>query len=148
VDEDAQFIAAIEASVAPGPWSADAVEKTLARANAVAWVGTAAGEVVGHVLATVAGDVGEILTVAVHPAHRRRGVARTLMGAVQADWAERGVVEAFLEVSETNAGARSLYQGLRWVAVGRRRRYYRDGTDAIVMRLEVATAPAGTSPSS
>jgi len=50
------------------------------------------------------------------------------------DWRARGGVEAFLEVRADNLGALALYRALAWEGVGRRRRYYRDGVDAVVLR--------------
>jgi [ribosomal protein S18]-alanine N-acetyltransferase len=43
----------------------------------------------------------------------------------------------FLEVATTNTGARALYRRTGLVEVGRRRRYYPDGSDAIVLRLNL-----------
>ncbi|WP_431272740.1 hypothetical protein [Dankookia sp. P2] len=49
----------------------------------------------------------------------------------------------FLEVAAGNAAARGLYQGLGFAEVSRRRRYYPDGSDALVMRrdLDAASGP-------
>jgi ribosomal-protein-alanine N-acetyltransferase len=51
--------------------------------------------------------------------------------------AARGAQEIFLEVAESNAAARALYAKARAQEVGRRRRYYADGADALVLRLVV-----------
>jgi ribosomal-protein-alanine N-acetyltransferase len=40
----------------------------------------------------------------------------------------------FLEVAEANAAARALYAAAGFAEVGRRRRYYADGGDALVLR--------------
>ena len=73
----------------------------------------------------------------------------------------RHVAELFLEVRADNPIARALYDSLGFEQIGVRPRYYRDGVDAILMRLIVkpavmrpadgpgargaADAPAGTS---
>jgi ribosomal-protein-alanine N-acetyltransferase len=44
-----------------------------------------------------------------------------------------------LEVSETNAGARAFYAAHGAVELDRRRRYYRDGSDALVLQLPLDT---------
>ncbi len=41
----------------------------------------------------------------------------------------------FLEVATDNAPALALYTAAGFVEVGRRRRYYAGGSDALVMRL-------------
>ena len=61
-------------------------------------------------LAQSAADEGEILNLGVAPAHRCRGVGRALVEGVLALLAARGVRQVFLEVRESNAVARRLYQ--------------------------------------
>lgn len=92
----------------------------------------------GFVLARAAAGEAEILTIAVAPAARRQGLGAALVGAAAAAAAARGALELFLEVSEGNAAALGLYRGLGFAEVGRRRRYYADGSDALVMRLDLA----------
>ena len=55
------------------------------------------------------------------------------MAAVAA--AARGAEALFLEVSERNMEARALYAGAGCAEVGRRKRYYADGSEALVLRL-------------
>jgi ribosomal-protein-alanine N-acetyltransferase len=47
-----------------------------------------------------------------------------------------------LEVSAANQAALALYEAAGFEEIDRRRRYYRDGTDAVVMRLRLAAAGA------
>jgi ribosomal-protein-alanine N-acetyltransferase len=88
----------------------------------------------GFVLARVAADEAEILTLAVLPAARRQGLGAALMAAAMATARARGATAMFLEVAEANAAALALYRGLGFAEVGRRRRYYEDGADALVLR--------------
>ncbi|MFT8243877.1 GNAT family N-acetyltransferase [Roseomonas sp. BN140053] len=92
----------------------------------------------GFVLARVAAGEAEILTLAVHPDHRRAGLGGALLATAAVGAAARGAAELFLEVSERNAAARALYAAAGCVEVGRRRRYYADGADALVLRLDLA----------
>jgi ribosomal-protein-alanine N-acetyltransferase len=131
-------IVAIEESHKSGAWTSSTTRAFLELATTRAWVATHDDQVVGHVIASVAGDVGEIVTVAVHHEALRQGNAVKLMRAALWDWQQLGVNEAFLEVAEHNVAARSLYLHLGWRDVGRRKRYYKDGSDAIIMRLSVA----------
>lgn len=91
----------------------------------------------GFVLARVAADEAEILTLAVDPAARRRGHGGALLTGAMAAAAARGAVAMFLEVSEHNAAARALYAAAGFAEAGRRRRYYPDGSDALVLRTEL-----------
>ena len=92
--------------------------------------------IAGYVVALDAADEGEILNVAVAPHARRGGIGRTLVREVIAALAERGVRQIYLEVRESNAGARAMYAALGFEEVGRRRGYYRRPVeDAIVLRV-------------
>ena len=74
----------------------------------------------------------EILNLAVHPSHRRKGIARKMvesaLRAASADW--------FLEVRESNTAAIRLYQSLGFRQAGTRSKYYSDPPESgIVMKL-------------
>lgn len=98
----------------------------------------------GFAIGRVAADEAELLTIAVAPEARRKGLGRRLLAAFEAEAARRGAAVAFLEVAETNAAARALYTGAGWRETGRRRGYYRvdEATrlDAIVMTRELESA--------
>ena len=88
----------------------------------------------GFVLARVAADEAEILTLAVAPERRRRGIARALVGEARAVAAAMGAPHMLLEVAADNAAALALYGSLGFSPVGRRRGYYASGVDAVLMR--------------
>ncbi len=133
---DAPAIARVESSACPAPWSEGAVRASLGAPTTCALVAVER-EVIGHLLSAVAADEGEILTLAVHPAWRRRGVAGGLHDAAVRAWRSRGVRRAFLDVRADNTPAIALYRGRGWVHAGVRRAYYADGADALQMCLEV-----------
>jgi ribosomal-protein-alanine N-acetyltransferase len=82
--------------------------------------------------------VGELESVVVADAARRAGIGRVLCGAV-IDWClSQDATEIALEVRAGSAGAIALYQGLRFVEVGRRAGYYSEPEeDALLMRLKL-----------
>ncbi|MBA2955997.1 ribosomal protein S18-alanine N-acetyltransferase [Nocardioides sp. MAH-18] len=92
------------------------------------------GVVVGHAVASVVADIAELQRIAVDPAHRRTGLATELLDAVIGSAREGGADRLLLEVREDNAGALAFYAARGFVEVDRRRRYYRDGTTAVVLR--------------
>lgn len=92
----------------------------------------------GFVLARVAAGEAEILTLAVAPAARRRGHGAALLAGAMAGAAARGAEAMFLEVSDRNAPARALYAAAGFAEVGRRRRYYPDGADALVLKRDLS----------
>lgn len=88
----------------------------------------------GFALLLLASDEAELLTLAVDPAARRQGAGGRLLAASAAAAARRGAHSLLLEVSTGNAAALRLYRHAGFVEVGRRRSYYHDGTDALVLR--------------
>ena len=75
----------------------------------------------------------QILKVGVHPAWRRRGIARELLARVAADARDLGAAVCSLEVRASNEGARAFYEALGFRSLGARPRYYSDGEDALIL---------------
>lgn len=135
----AAWMAAIHAAAFPPPeaWGADALALQLGAPGAFGFLDARGG----LVLARAAADEAEILTLAVAPFGRRRGVARGLLRAAMAEAARRGAAAMFLEVSTGNEAARALYAGRGFREAGRRARYYPDGADALVLRACLLRLP-------
>ena len=131
-------LAAIHAESFPpsGRWGADAMALQLSLPGVFGLLDPRGG----MLLARVAADEAEILTLAVAPGARRHGFARTLMVAAMARAAAAGAAAMLLEVAETNAPALALYESLGFAAVGRRRDYYGPGQDALVLRAPLGGA--------
>jgi ribosomal-protein-alanine N-acetyltransferase len=96
---------------------------------------------------TVAGEA-ELLTLAVDPAHRRKGIARALMRRWMRDVSAETV---HLEVAADNASALALYAQFGFVQKGRRKAYYaRPGAppaDALLMQRALTPREGRQSPS-
>jgi ribosomal-protein-alanine N-acetyltransferase len=121
------------ACAAPRPWTAGEFAALLAAAATIALLRPE-----GFALGRAAADEAELLTLAVAPAARRRGLGRALVAGFEAAAAARGARAAFLEVEAGNAAARALYASLGWRPAGLRRGYYArvagPAADAIVLR--------------
>lgn len=135
----AAALAVVHAAAFPAGerWGADAMALQLALPGAFGWIDPLGG----LVLARVAADEAEILSLAVAPALRGQGLGRALLEQAAATAAGCGAAAMFLEVSATNAAARRLYAAAGFAEVGRRARYYRGGADALVLRR--ALTPCG-----
>ena len=83
--------------------------------------------IAGYVVTLAAGDVLDLMRIAVRPDRRRHGLAHALL---EAAWTDRRML---LEVSERNAGAIAFYAAEGFTEIARRDRYYRDGSAAVVM---------------
>jgi len=91
----------------------------------------------GFVLGRAAADEAEILTLAVAPHARGKGLGRALLQAAISRARELGATTMFLEVGADNPAALALYAGLGFAKVGQRKAYY-EGRDALVLRLPLA----------
>lgn len=76
---------------------------------------------------------GEILTIAVSNNHRRQGIGRAILEFLLDDALAEKIGVMHLEVAEHNRAARALYSKAGFSRVGERKKYYRDGSDAIAM---------------
>jgi ribosomal-protein-alanine N-acetyltransferase len=137
---DAEPMAAAHALAFAAPWSGSEFAGFLAGPGGFGFGVEGDGpELAGFILCRAIAGEAEVLTLAVSPAHRRRGVARALLEA--ATLAVRATAEAmFLEVADDNVAAIGLYQSAGFQTVGRRRGYYdqADGRrDALVMRRDL-----------
>jgi ribosomal-protein-alanine N-acetyltransferase len=135
-----RILAAVHATSFPDEdrWDADAIATQLAQPGVFGLLDRDGG----MLLARVAADEAEILTIAVSPELRRQGRGSALLSQAVALAVQSGARALFLEVSTDNAPARALYESLGFQGVGRRRRYYNDGSDAVVMRRALIGAAA------
>lgn len=134
---DPRELAAIHAEAFDAPWDTEAFRALLDQTGVIACT-----EGDGFILIRVVADEAEILTLAVRPAARRRGLGARLTAGAAARARALGATRLFLEVAEDNAAARGLYAALGFEAAGRRRGYYaRKGgpaVDALILALNFA----------
>lgn len=78
-------------------------------------------------------DEAEILTVCVLPEYRKRGLAQQLLAWCDQVAQHKGAQTLFLEVSVNNQSARTLYEKQDFEKLGLRKKYYEDGSDALVL---------------
>jgi ribosomal-protein-alanine N-acetyltransferase len=96
----------------------------------------------GFVMARIAAEEAEILTIAVDPQSRQQGLGTSLLAASLRELSLRKVAEIFLEVDETNSPARALYAKFGFYPVGSRKSYYRtadgDRANALILRKDIS----------
>jgi len=90
--------------------------------------------VLGSVMILLENGQSRVLSVAVHPSRRRKGIGRKLMEAAERVARERGATVSRLEVGTTNAPAIALYRELGYRSEGLLPGYYSWGEDAYSMR--------------
>jgi ribosomal-protein-alanine N-acetyltransferase len=111
-------------------WSEASVREELTGPHRVAVV-ACDPSVVGYAVTAAAGDLVDLQRIAVHPGRRRIGLARALLAAVSARASGERML---LEVAAGNAAALAFYAAEGFTEIDRRRRYYRDGSHAVVMQ--------------
>ncbi|ALE06977.1 30S ribosomal protein S18 [Arthrobacter sp. ERGS1:01] len=102
-------------------------------------------QIVGYAGLMCVAPIGDIQTIGVLPEFEGRGFARAMMAELIGEAGRRGATDIMLEVSSVNPRAQELYRRLGFEHIHTRRRYYRDGSDGLIMRLSLTEADdAGT----
>jgi ribosomal-protein-alanine N-acetyltransferase len=129
---DVGAIAALEAGIfGREAWSETQVADELSAPAHAVVVAERDRLVIGYGCSSVAGDVADLLRIAVAPEFRRTGVASELLEALQE--AVTGADRMLLEVASSNVDAQAFYAAHGYAEISRRRRYYASGDDAVVM---------------
>lgn len=143
--EDVAAVVAVEQAAFPDEWPATAFERELTKNSMARYVvlGDGEGSVAGFGGLWLMVDAAHIVSVGVAPEWRRRGYGRAIVHALVEVAIVHGMVEATLEVRESNEAARALYRAYGFYEVGRRKRYYPDNReDAVIMTTEELTGAA------
>lgn len=145
VPDDGALLAEVHAEAFPRPWSAGDLAALLRDPGALGLGAFEAERLQGFVLLRRVSEEAEVLTLAVRPSSRRRGLARGLLDAASVLVAQAGAATLFLEVAADNAAALALYRQAGFVEAGLRRGYYArenaPSIDAQVMRRRLNTGP-------
>ena len=128
-------IAALEKLCFCDPWSENSIAYELTSRLSYWLVAVENGEVVGYIGSQSVLGESDMMNVAVHPDHRRKGIAESLVQALCRDLKQRDNVRLTLEVRDSNGPAIALYEKLGFTQVGLRKNYYRNPReDARILR--------------
>jgi ribosomal-protein-alanine N-acetyltransferase len=136
---DLPGLADLEATAFADPWPPSLLAGELAHPASFLLVAASANGATpaGYASFRQAAGEAELLRVAVEPRLRGLGIARQLIAAGLDRLRAGGARRCHLEVRPENTSALATYRALGFTAAGRRRAYYRDGTDALVLRREL-----------
>jgi ribosomal-protein-alanine N-acetyltransferase len=139
---DAPALAQLHGASFHRGWGESEFESMLTERNTLVHRLRMGRKIIGFSVSRLAADEAEILSIAVAPSHRGRGLSRDLLLNHLGHLAGRGVKTVFLEVEENNQPARRLYGRAGFTVVGRRERYYRqpggEQLDALMMRRDLS----------
>ncbi|HEV7164040.1 MAG TPA: ribosomal protein S18-alanine N-acetyltransferase [Gammaproteobacteria bacterium] len=99
------------------------------------------GKLAAYALLRMQGRKGHLLSLAVDPEARRRGLGRALIGAVEEAALARGARHMQLELREDNGAAEALYASLGYRHHGTWLAYYEDESDAHCMQKILTGEP-------
>ena len=136
-DDHVSQVAQLEKLCFSDPWSENSVASELENPLSLWLVAEENGAVAGYVGSQTVLDETDMMNIAVHPDHRRQGIAAALIEALIEELKGKGSHCLTLEVRASNESARSLYEKLGFQQVGIRKNYYRNPKeDAIILRKE------------
>ena len=134
-EQDLSAVVHLEIVCFSDPWSREGLRAALAQEHGLWYCAYRGEKLVGMLGAQGIAPEGEILSVAVHPEYRRRGIARALIARYLKDARDMDVV--FLEVRRSNTAAQALYASFGFAVCGERKNYYeRPVEDAVLMRRQ------------
>jgi len=133
-DADLEAVLEIESASFSRPWTrSHFLDEIASRFGHPTLAQLPDGTVAGYLCLKQVLDEAEILDVAVRQSLRGRGIGRLLVEDALAAARERGAIVVSLEVRVGNHDAVALYRRLGFRETGRRKGYYDNGEDAIVM---------------
>ena len=134
--EHAEALARLSRRPFAAAWSQDAYAAEAEREDAVALVAEEDDVVRGYAVARVAAGELRLLDLAVET--DGRGIGRALWAGLLTAARARGAATLTLEVSAANARALEFYERQGARIVGRRPKFYNDGSDAVLMDVPLA----------
>ena len=115
-------------------WSLPSVVGEISGEGRFAVVAVSDGELLGYAMTMRADEVVDLQRIGVLTSEQRKGIAHRLLAAALDQARADGGHLMLLEVSSTNKAALAFYAAEGFVEIDRRRRYYRDGSDGLVLR--------------
>ena len=130
-------VAALERLCFADPWSENSIALELKNPLALWLVAVEDGEICGYIGSQSVMGESDMMNVAVHPDHRRKGLGEKLVLAL-CDALSAENTSLALEVRASNAPAISLYEKLGFEQIGLRKNYYRNPKeDALILKKEL-----------
>lgn len=140
--QDVPAALAIEQLSFTTPWSATSFLAEVRSASSTALLAEIDAQCVGYIIVKQVADECHLYDLAVHDAHRRKGIAKALLQSVLDTLTQGEVRFFFLEVRASNGPALTLYASFGFREYARRRAYYDHPTeDAVLMRLDLPGLP-------
>jgi ribosomal-protein-alanine acetyltransferase len=138
-DEELIRIARIETARFEDPWSYPEIKEQAGTEGFFYLVSADGDEVEGYIGFLVSGDSADIYSLAVKKECEGKGIGGKLLEKALEFGKEKGVKTFFLEVRPSNTRALTLYIGHGFGEYRRRKQYYSDGEDALLLKKEISS---------
>jgi ribosomal-protein-alanine N-acetyltransferase len=132
--QDIPSILAIEQKATSYPIAKTKIESEFEQENAHILIAEHEDKAVGYLDVWIVLSEAEIINVAVDPDFQKQGIGRSLFHYFAQN--HPGIKKIHLEVRAGNLKAQKFYQKLGFQTTGRRKSYYADGEDAVLMFAE------------
>jgi len=133
---DLPHIIEIERASFDDPYPPEYLDMLMRFSQGIFIIAERGGIAIGYAAASTRGETGHILSIAVKPKERRRGVGWGLMERMMGELRRREASKVVLESKKGNP-AIEFYLSLGFRQVGTMPGYYDDGTEAVLMELDL-----------
>lgn len=123
----------------PWPWSLNSWREYLNKNNFYCSALCDQNDILGFCLFNLnkLESLGHLLKIVVTPTNRGSGIGKVLHRSTEKRLAFAGVKKLHLEVETSNMYAIKMYNELGYLTLVRKKQFYSDGTDAVVMQKKL-----------
>ena len=118
-------------------WNKSTLEDELEANNTKYFKVTLENEIIGFAGIKIILDNADLMNIVVHNSYLRQSIASLLLNKILDFCKKNHISSVNLEVNEKNIPAINLYKKFGFVEVGRRKKYYDNKDDAILMQIGI-----------
>ncbi len=132
---DLKEVHKLECQIYPDPWTfSHFCHEVMVNKVSYPLVMEMEPKIIGFAVTWYIQDELHLANIAIDSQYRKFGLASLFMNVIFEEGLKREIIRAFLEVREKNLAAINLYKKFGFEKIGVRRKYYRNGENAIVMQ--------------
>ena len=133
---DIPLVLTIERLVYDSPWSQAKFTDSLNNPKTLSSLLIIDDQVLGYFVATHSPDSMDLLNICIHPEHQHQGLGTQLFDYLTKQLQALSLNTIFIEVRASNKSALLFYQKLGFNLIDSRKKYYSNGEDAKILRLQ------------
>ena len=134
---DINPVLTIERLAYDSPWSQAKFTDSLNNPKTLASLLTIDEQVLGYFVATHSSDSVDLLNICIHPEHQHQGLGTQLFDYLTQQIQTLNLNTIFIEVRASNKSTLFFYQKLGFKVIDSRKKYYSNGEDAKILRLQI-----------